>query len=224
MNTNNVVKASSTSELEIVNVKLPSITKSVISANSAYISFCSNITMLFLSVNLTSNTFVPVVALTLIWFIALWLPYIVSDTVPATADIVDVYYYLDTGTDCPSCVYDPINKESVNPDCPECGGIGKIIDELKKTIDATVGWRGISDEYERVRIPGGTLNQGDAVISCKLTDALINSADLTSATYFDIANYIMVNSRKCVLMTTPHRYGLAGDLYRCAAVVKLAEE
>jgi hypothetical protein len=38
-------------------------------------------------------------------------------------------FYKNTKTDCPSCGYDPIRHESINPHCPDCNGTG-----LKETI------------------------------------------------------------------------------------------
>ena len=44
-----------------------------------------------------------------------------------------------TETDCATCHYDPVTKESSDPQCPTCGGTGKIYGNDKITIiDANI--------------------------------------------------------------------------------------
>lgn len=140
------------------------------------------------------------------------------------ADVVIINYYTGESSDCPDCTYDPMNNESTNINCPLCNGTGKIRTEINKTIYANVSWRGITEKYAWTNLPGGKVESGDVVISCKLVDVLTNTSNTASQTYFDICNYVMVNNRKCKVETTPLRYGLAGDLYNCAVVLVLDED
>jgi len=135
----------------------------------------------------------------------------------------DIVIYYKTGEiDCPLCNYDPISKEGDNPYCI-CSGLGKIETIASKTVSANISRRGISSEYQQIIHKLGILDRGDYVVSCKIDDVLVAPNDPTGPTYFDIAKYIMVNNMKCYLDTTPMRYGLAGDVYSCAAVLRLEE-
>jgi len=113
------------------------------------------------------------------------------------APVVVIYYYTGTETDCPDCVYDPINKESIDPSCPTCSGRGRIQTERALTVNANVSWRGITDQYNYMRLPGGNIEAGDVIVSCKLNDVLLDTGKPGGQTYFDIAHYILVNDRKC---------------------------
>jgi hypothetical protein len=46
--------------------------------------------------------------------------------------------YVNTKTDCPDCDFDPVRKESTDPNCQTCGGVGKIITEVSYDIPASV--------------------------------------------------------------------------------------
>lgn len=137
------------------------------------------------------------------------------------SEVVTIYYYTGVEEDCPDCEYDYVNKESLNIDCPTCLGLGRIRQELAKTLSANVSWRGITESYNRMQLSGGFIEAGDVIISCLLSDALIDPNNTAGETYFDKANYVLVNNRRCKVKTTPMRYGLAGDLYSLAVVLIL---
>lgn len=49
-----------------------------------------------------------------------------------------VQMYRNTKSDCPTCTYDPVRKESTDPYCQTCGGTGVIITYNSYQIPASV--------------------------------------------------------------------------------------
>ena len=73
-------------------------------------------------------------------------------------------YQRGTESDCPYCNYDPVTDESSNPNCPTCGGTGKIYTADRITvIDAN--FRELSGE-SAVRRDLGNISNGAALLFC----------------------------------------------------------
>lgn len=49
-----------------------------------------------------------------------------------------VRLFRNTKTPCPDCKFDPIRRESTNPNCDTCGGTGKVVTENFFEIPASV--------------------------------------------------------------------------------------
>lgn len=83
----------------------------------------------------------------------------ISDAVKDTIDSLGlnktVYLLSETNTDCPSCAYDPISKESTDLYCSACSGFGVITTTNKINIKAIVD-REFTDEQHS----GGTEDKG----------------------------------------------------------------
>lgn len=47
-------------------------------------------------------------------------------------------FYTVSESDCPACAFDPIRKESVNPNCETCGGSGSISVSTKVDIPVSI--------------------------------------------------------------------------------------
>lgn len=136
----------------------------------------------------------------------------------ALANDIVVYYKTGNRINCGTCLWDPVNKESLDPNCPECNGNFYQDEVYAKTIKASTSWVGLSDKYIPLQLVGGQINRGDVYISCKLSDVLYDITNISGETIFHRATKIDINGEIVYPKTTPIKYGLAGDLYSCALV------
>lgn len=139
----------------------------------------------------------------------------------ALAAPIYVYYRTGERIECGSCVWDPVNKESLDPDCAECAGNHYRDEILVKRIVANTNWAGMSEKYLPIRTPAGTLEKNDVLISCYLKDALIDPSDLSGDTVFKRATKITINDIVVVPKTSAFPYGLGGELYSVGLIATL---
>lgn len=132
----------------------------------------------------------------------------------------EITIYYKTGNRVSSSEpWDPVNLETVNPNVADNNN---YLDEIDtKVIYATTSWTGLSDRYIPMNIPGGEIDRNDVIISCKLSDVLLDPSTTSGDTYFHNAVRIEIGGRFVKPKTTPLKYGLAGDLYSCALVASL---
>jgi hypothetical protein len=105
---------------------------------------------------------------------------------------VSIFYR--TSTACPSCAWDPINQEATNPSCSTCDGTGRSYTHTETFVKAVIDKRIGSLSYYK---EGNTLYQvapeGDARITMKLPDALVNPWVSTSASIFKGSQRVVVD-------------------------------
>lgn len=133
---------------------------------------------------------------------------------------ITVYYKTGSRIICPDCVYDPVLKESRNPNCPTCNGNFYQDEILSKVINATVAWAGLSNRYIPQEIHAGRLDINDVYISCKLSDVLLDQSSTGGRTIFHLATKINVGGDWVKPLTTPVKSGIGGDFYTCALVAR----
>lgn len=131
---------------------------------------------------------------------------------------ITVYYTTGEKITCSSCTWDPVNKESTDPNCVECNGNFYYDEILSKNIDAMVSRVGVSLQFIPLQLMGGQIDHNDVFIASKLTDVLIDPADVSGSTIFEQCKYILLNGDRVIKKTTPLKYGPAGYLYRCAFI------
>lgn len=112
-------------------------------------------------------------------------------------DFIDAYgkeieiYEMSTAA-CGGCGWDPINEESTNPNCSTCDGFGVIKTETKRFVKGFIKKMQSLSYFKE----GGQIYQiepeGDARITVKLDDVLINTFVATSATYFKACEKVIV--------------------------------
>ena len=75
-----------------------------------------------------------------------------------------ILYQRGTESDCPDCGYDPVTEESSDPNCPTCGGIGKIYtDDIITVMDGNL--RELSGE-SALRRDLGNISSGAVLLFC----------------------------------------------------------
>lgn len=139
----------------------------------------------------------------------------------ALAYEITVYYRTGNKIVNNDAYWDPINKEVLDPNSPNVSGNIYLDEIATKTLLANTSWTGMSDKYKEYNIPAGTIDNTDLLLTCKLSDALIDPALVSGDTIFHRATKIDVNGKIVVPKTTPFPYGLAGELYSCAVICTL---
>lgn len=93
-------------------------------------------------------------------------------------------------TPCPSC-FDPVNKESTDINCSECGGDGYIETDNPLTIPVSVS----GSEQDKEFVPIGTYFSNDLIITIDKLELDQYSIDVKKVDYFtfDGENYILEN-------------------------------
>ena len=134
------------------------------------------------------------------------------------ASKITIYYKSGDLVSCPTCDWDPVLKESLDPNCPACNGNFYLVEILTKIIDATVAWGGLGDQYRQINVPGGPLDVNDACISCKLADVLVDPSSTAGNTILHpgIAVKIDIGGDFVTPLTTPIKSGIAGEFYTAA--------
>ena len=90
-----------------------------------------------------------------------------------------------TSTACSGCGWDPINEETTNPNCSTCDGFGRIYSESVTEVKAVVEKFAGNLRYIREgQMQYGVVPEGQARITMKLCDALVNINVSTSYTIF----------------------------------------
>jgi len=133
---------------------------------------------------------------------------------------ITVYYSFGTRVACEDCVWDPIGRQSLNPNCPSCNGNFYQLEILSKVIPATVAWVGLGNKYIPMSFPAGQLDINDVYISCKLKDVLVDPSSTAGKTIFHYATKIDIGGDIVKPLTTPVKSGLAGEFYTCALVAR----
>ena len=98
----------------------------------------------------------------------------------SSIDSETVHFIKQKRTDCPECVFDPINQESSNPFCPSCDGVGFISVEIKTPIVASVDR---ATGLEHIYQPGGRLQKGSVIMT-------VHESQLVSAGYSLDADWV----------------------------------
>jgi len=100
--------------------------------------------------------------------------------------------------DCPTCEFDPLYRRSKDPDCPTCGGTGKVsaanlpIDDLIYTInDCSIVYGPLTDASFR-KVPVGRLEYDQVRISMNLDKVLVDKLNPDGNTYFDLAYKVVI--------------------------------
>jgi hypothetical protein len=139
----------------------------------------------------------------------------------ALSSEITIYYRTGNKITCQQCLWDPVLKETLDPNCTYCNG-NYYLDEIKNvTIYANTSWVGLSDYFKPIITPAGELGINDVYITCKLSDVLIDPTNQAGSTYFDASTKIVINNIVTVKKTTPIKYGLAGTFYSCALIATI---
>lgn len=129
----------------------------------------------------------------------------------------DITVYYKTGNKIVgSGSWDPINQEAVDVNLAD----GNYYwDEITtKTIKASTSRLGLTDKFMPIQLAGGQINRNDVIISCKLSDVLLDPLVVSGETIFHKATKIDINGDFCIPRTSVLKYGLGGNLYSCALV------
>jgi hypothetical protein len=95
----------------------------------------------------------------------------------------------------------------MNPNCTTCNGLGKIYPDIIRRInDVTVRFFDGSIVWDRTS--AGRYEEGDALISVKLSKVLTNPLDVSSETYFDQAYKVVIDKVNYEVKSPAHRKGL----------------
>jgi hypothetical protein len=132
----------------------------------------------------------------------------------ALANDIVIYYKTGNKITVTSAEWDPINNEMIDINSVSDNPLRDEI--LTKTVKATTSRLGISDKYQPIQTAGGKIDRNEVIISCKLSDVLLDPTQVSGETLFHRAVKIDVNGDFCIPKTTPLKYGIAGDLYGCA--------
>ena len=108
--------------------------------------------------------------------------------------------------------FDPVNLEPINPTASVT-----YPDQIKTITNVLVKWGPDTNPWQR--LAGGALEPGEARLSMKLTDVLIDSSDLESSTYFQNCRKVIVDGQDCRVKTVIVKSGLR-DLFNCKVIVE----
>ncbi|MNS33484.1 hypothetical protein D3C72_655990 [compost metagenome] len=138
------------------------------------------------------------------------------------------FFYTESETDCPDCRYDPIRKESTNPNCQTCGGTGSIttqvIDEVQVSIETEEDFK-----YEFTK--AGKLVKGQILltIDIKEINEILNVSQSFNLDQYDelksfMEQYKQVKWKGAAYVIESFEPGwLQGNLYEIAAVLNLKD-
>jgi hypothetical protein len=136
-----------------------------------------------------------------------------------------VSFYHNTKSICPTCVFDPIRKESTDRNCPTCSGEGYVITELKYTISASIEQE---EDFKYDFSKAGKLLKGQVLVT-------IDSAEFTTLdptkkydlndypqmkSFVESFDYIKWKGAKYTVESFEPGW-LQGNLYEIAIVLKL---
>lgn len=115
-----------------------------------------------------------------------------DDMIDYVGKTISVFYR--TSTACGTCVWDPINEETTNPNCSTCSGFGRVYSEEEIFVKAVVNKFAGNLKYvtEGGQIHG-IVPEGQARITMKLEDALVNINVSTSSTIFKDCQKVVVD-------------------------------
>ena len=115
-----------------------------------------------------------------------------NDAIDGFGKNIEVMYR--TSTACGTCTWDPINEETTNPNCSTCDGFGRVYSEETIRIKAAVqkfagNLRYVREGQSQYQI----MPFGEARITMKLCDTLLDINVSTSATIFKDCQKVVVD-------------------------------
>lgn len=118
-----------------------------------------------------------------------------------------VYIYVQTGPNPEITPWDSGTNEPVNPqDWPDRDNWYTYTEYRIENV--SIIWGNDSALY----LPGGVYDPYECELTVRLSDVLIDKADVNGRTYFDIMDYALVDGQKCVKQSVNTKMGLK-DLY-----------
>ena|SRR4030067_3434712 len=94
--------------------------------------------------------------------------------------------YLVSTSDCPSCGWDPINREAVKSNCSTCNGLGIIETNTVKSFKVIINkFSGTKSFIDFANHKINLMPEGEARITCLLSDVSTNRLSSTAETLFN---------------------------------------
>jgi hypothetical protein len=83
---------------------------------------------------------------------------------------------------CPTCGFNPVTEDALDPFCPTCSGDGLIFtyDYITVSGHVTWGWRDLPNW-----VTGGQYFTGDCVVQIKFTDEILDAVKRAKYFYVD---------------------------------------
>lgn len=139
----------------------------------------------------------------------------------ALASEIIVYYKTGNKVINNNTTWDPINKEVFDPDGINVSGNYYLDEILTRKLNANTSWTGMADRYREFNLPAGSIDNTDCLLTCKLSDALLDPAIPSGETVFHRATKIDIKGKIVYPKSTPFGYGLAGVNYSCGVICTL---